>query len=46
MPDKTDTDFARMAELRSRKLQLEKEIAVLEEEPKPGSDDGEPGAHH
>ncbi len=35
LPDKTDTDFARMAELRSRKLQLEKEIAVLEEEPKP-----------
>ena len=34
-PDKADTDFARMAELRSRKLQLEKEIAVLEEEPKP-----------
>ena len=33
LPDKTDTDFARMAELRSRKLQLEKEIAVLEEEP-------------
>ncbi len=35
LPDKTDTDFARMAELRSRKLQLEKEIAVVEEEPKP-----------
>ena len=35
LPDKTDSDFARMAELRSRKLQLEKEIAVLEEEPKP-----------
>ena len=35
LPDKTDTDFARMVELRSRKLQLEKEIAVLEEEPKP-----------
>ncbi len=35
LPDKTDADFARMAELRSRKLQLEKEIAVLEEEPKP-----------
>ena len=35
LPDKTDTDFARMAEFRSRKLQLEKEIAVLEEEPKP-----------
>ena len=34
-PDKADADFARMAELRSRKLQLEKEIAVLEEEPKP-----------
>ena len=34
-PDKADSDFARMAELRSRKLQLEKEIAVLEEEPKP-----------
>ena len=35
LPDKADADFARMAELRSRKLQLEKEIAVLEEEPKP-----------
>ena len=34
-PDKADADFARMAELHSRKLQLEKEIAVLEEEPKP-----------
>ena len=34
-PDKADADFARMAELRSHKLQLEKEIAVLEEEPKP-----------
>ena len=34
-PDKADADFARMAELRSRKLQLEKEIDVLEEEPKP-----------
>ena len=35
LPDKADADFARMAELRSRKLQLEKESAVLEEEPKP-----------
>mgnify|MGYP001048504511 CR=1 FL=1 len=35
LPDKTDTDFARMAELRSRNLQLDKEIALLEEEPKP-----------
>ena len=34
-PDKTEDDFARMAELRSRNLQLDKEIAVLEEEPKP-----------
>ena len=33
--EKTDDDFARMAELRSRNLQLDKEIAVLEEEPKP-----------
>ncbi len=33
--EKTDEDFARMAELRSRNLQLDKEIAVLEEEPKP-----------
>ena len=32
-PDKADADFARMAELRSRNLQLEKELAVLEEEP-------------
>ena len=34
-PEKTEDDFARMAELRSRNLQLDKEIAVLEEEPKP-----------
>ena len=34
-PDKADADFARMAELRSRTLQREKEIAGLEEEPKP-----------
>ena len=33
--EKTDDDFARMAELRSRNMQLDKEIAVLEEEPKP-----------
>ncbi len=30
-----EQDYARMAELRSRKLQVEKELAVLEEEPKP-----------
>ena len=34
-PEKTEEDFARMAELRSRNLQLDKQIAVLEEEPKP-----------
>ena len=34
-PEKTEDDFARMAELRSRNLKLDKEIAVLEEEPKP-----------
>ncbi len=34
-PEKQEADFARMAELRSRNLQLEKEIAILEEEPKP-----------
>ena len=33
--EKAEDDFARMAELRSRNLQLDKEIAVLEEEPKP-----------
>ena len=31
----TEGDYARMAELRSRKLQLGQEIALLEEEPKP-----------
>ena len=31
----TESDYARMAELRSRNLQLEQEIALLEEEPKP-----------
>ena len=30
-----EQDYARMAELRSRNMQLDKEIAVLEEEPKP-----------
>ena len=30
-----EQDYARMAELRSRKLQVEKELAVLDEEPKP-----------
>ena len=33
--EKAEDDFARMAELRSRNLQLDKEIALLEEEPKP-----------
>ncbi len=33
--EKTQEDYARMAALRSRLLQLDKEIAVLEEEPKP-----------
>ena len=31
----TESDYARMAELRSRNLQLGQEIALLEEEPKP-----------
>ena len=31
----TEIDYARMAEIRSRNLQLDKEIALLEEEPKP-----------
>ena len=31
----TESDYARMAELRSRNLQLEQEIAMLEKEPKP-----------
>ena len=33
--EKTQEDYARMAELRSRNLQLNGEIALLEEEPKP-----------
>ena len=33
--EKAQEDYARMAELRSRMMQLDKEIAVLEEEPKP-----------
>ena len=33
--EKTQDDYARMAELRSRNLQLGQEIALLEEEPKP-----------
>ena len=33
--DPTESDYARMAELRSRNLQLGQEIALLEEEPKP-----------
>ena len=34
-PEADQQDYARMAELRSRKLQLDAEIALLEEEPKP-----------
>ena len=33
--EKTQEDYARMAELRSRRLQLEREISELEAEPKP-----------
>ncbi|MCI5992499.1 MAG: ATP-dependent Clp protease ATP-binding subunit, partial [Clostridiales bacterium] len=33
--EKTQDDYERMATLRSRNLQLDKEIALLEEEPKP-----------
>ena len=33
--EKSQEDYARMAAIRSRNLQLDKEIAVLEEEPKP-----------